>query len=357
MKIIKEAFAKGSVVVSVTTLDDLWFLSHVLDKGDKVSAKTVRKIKMGGEGDRKASVVKKTIFIQIDVEKVEFHKYQNSLRVAGKVLEGPDDITRGSFHTINVEEGTAITIEKEQWLKHQVSKIKEATKETFPKVLLCVMDRKEVSFAMLKRYGYEYLSELEGEVQEKAYPLVKKSATFYADIVKRLQEYVARLSIEYIVLASPAFWKEDLMKELEKKAPELKNKVTLATCNATGKNAMNEVLKRDEVRKLLKNERVIKEIALVEDLFSEIGKEGNAVYGLEQTKAAADAGAVKILLVTDELIHELRQQEHYDKLDTVMKAVEQAQGEIHIITTEHDAGEKLQGLTGVAAITRYKLYD
>jgi len=206
MKVIKDN-KKGEVVVKITTLDDLWFLSHIIDQGDLITANTVRKVKLGGEGDRKASTVKKRMKLTVEVEKIEFHKYTNALRVSGKIREGPEDLQRGSFHSINLEENAVVSIFKERWLKHQRERLYEATKEKFPKILICVLDRKEVSFALLKRYGYDYLSELEGEVQEKAYPDVKKSVTFYADVVKRLKEYVVRLDIEHIILASPAFWK------------------------------------------------------------------------------------------------------------------------------------------------------
>jgi len=146
-------------------------------------------------------------------------------------------------------------------------------------------------------------------------------------------------------------------KEVDKKASELKGKITLATCNATGKNAINEVLKRDEIRKVLKNERIIQEIALVDEVFEELGKDRNVVYGLSEVRKAADVGAVKVLLVTDELIHNLRQEEKYEPLDKIIRTVEAAQGELHIITVEHEAGQRLAGITGIAAITRYKLYE
>ena len=213
MKIIKDDRKHGSVTISVSSLDDLWFLSQVIDFGDHVSGKTLRKMKLGSADERKANVVKRWVKVTVLVDKVEFHKYNNSLRVAGKITEGPDDVQLGSFHTINVEENAVISIKKKKWLKHQFDRLKEASVEKFPKVLLCVLDRKEVSFALLKRFGYQLMSELEGEVQEKRFPSVKKSSSFYSDVVKALQEYVARLNIEHVVIASPAFWKEDLYKK------------------------------------------------------------------------------------------------------------------------------------------------
>lgn len=355
MRILKDNRKRGEMVIKVTTLDDLWYLSQVIDRNDLVTGHTIRKIKLGSSDEGKTQVIKKHVRITIQVEKVEFHKYTNALRISGKITEGPEEVQRGSFHTINVEENDTLAIVKEQWLNHQVQKLQEACREKLPKILICVLERKEVAFALLKRYGYDYISDFEGEVQEKALPMMKKDATFYADITKRLQEYDQRYHLDKIIVASPAFWKEEFNKVLDKKAPELKKKVLFTVCHTTGKNAMHEVLKSDEIRKALKEERIIEEIHLVEELFKEIAKNNNAVYGMQEVEEAANAGAIKILLVTDELIQNLRREEKYEQLDKIMKTVEATGGEIHIITTEHQAGQELQGITGVAAITRYKI--
>ena len=45
MKILKSDLKHGKVVVGVQSLDDLWHLSQIIDKGDLVSSKTTRKIK------------------------------------------------------------------------------------------------------------------------------------------------------------------------------------------------------------------------------------------------------------------------------------------------------------------------
>ena len=38
-----------------------------------------------------------------------------------------------------------------------------------------------------------------------------------------------------------------------------------------------------------------------------------------------------------------------------MRFVEQVKGEIHIISSDHEGGQKLDGLTGIAALLKYKL--
>ncbi len=355
MRILKDLRKRGEILVKVTTLDDLWYLSQVIDRNDMVIGDCVRKIKLGSSEEGKSSIMKKHGRITLQVEKVEFHKYTNALRISGKIMDGPEEFQRGAFQTIPIEEQSTLLIKKEQWLSHQVKKLEEAAREKIPVILICVLDRKEASFALLKRYGFDYLSELEGEVQEKALPTNKKDATFYADLTKRLQEYDQRYQPDKIIIASPAFWKDEFNKEFLKKAPELKKKTLYATCNSQGKSAMNEVLKSEEIKKVLKEERIIEEINLVEEVFKEIAKGNNAVYGLKEVQEAVDLRAIKVLVITDELIQELRQKEQYDQVERIMKQVEAMKGEIYIISSDHEAGQRLQGITGIAALTRYKI--
>ncbi len=351
MKTVLSDTKKGVIKVKLENLDDLWYLSSLIDTKDKISGKTYRKIKKGGD-EEKGSVSKKAVFMTLEVEKVEFSKHSNVLRVAGIVVEGPEDVPRGSHHTFNLEEGSEIKIIKEKWLKYQLNVLKEASETKVPKILICNFDREEVYFALSKKYGYEMISSLKGEVEKKE-ERASKGGSFYADIIKTTTEYSKRYKLDYIVLASPAFFKEDLQKQITDE--DLKKKVVLATCSSVGENAINEVLRRGEVREILRKDRISKEITLVEKLLAEISKEGLAAYGIKEVTAASEAGAIEVLLVSDKLIQKTRKEGKYEKIEVIMKKTDSMKGEVHIISSDHEGGKKLGGLSGIAAILRYKL--
>ena len=115
MKILR--FHKNEAKLMVENADDLWHLSNVIEIGDSLEGRTFRKIKLGGVEERSQKITKKPVFLKIGVEKVEFHKFSNALRVSGKVLEGKEDIPKGSYHTFNIEAGSSITLTKPEWLE------------------------------------------------------------------------------------------------------------------------------------------------------------------------------------------------------------------------------------------------
>ncbi|MBW2967766.1 mRNA surveillance protein pelota [Candidatus Woesearchaeota archaeon] len=350
MKILN--FHKDEAKLLVESMDDLWYLSSIIDVGDTIQGKTFRKIKMGGEDDRNMKVVRKPVHLSIAVEKVEFHKYSDILRVSGKVLEGKDDIPKGSYHTFNLEANTTFTLTKTEWFKYQRQKLEESAKEHKPDTLICLFDREEAYFAIMKNYGFDVLTELKGDVAKKA-DIKQAPKNFYEDIIKTLKEYTDRLGIKHIILASPSFWKEELMKNL--KDEKIKSLIVPATCSSCDKGAINEVLKRPEVQSVLARDRTSKEMKLVEELLSEISKEGASAYGTDETGTAAQAGAVRDLLVTDGLIQKTRQDETFNTINDIMKAADRSGAGINIISSDHDGGKKLDGLGGIAAILRYKM--
>jgi protein pelota len=243
MKIIHKDLKQGKVKIRVDSLDDLWYLNALIEENNIVTGQTERKIKLGATTDRNQKVVRKKFFLGITVEKVEFHKYANILRVSGKIVSGPEDIARGSYHTFNVEEESTIVIIKEQWQRYHLEKLKEATETKQANIVICLVDREHAHFALMKKYGYEHIASMKGNVQKKDSPEKIKS-NFYQEVIKQLEEYNTRYKLDKIVIASPGFWKQYIQEQTKKS--NIAKKIIVATCSSVNKKAFEEVLKREQ---------------------------------------------------------------------------------------------------------------
>ncbi|MBI2660929.1 hypothetical protein HYX09_01535 [Candidatus Woesearchaeota archaeon] len=109
MKIIHSDFRKGEVKVKIDNLDDLWYLSCIIEPGDYVKGRTLRKIKIERGDDKSSDSVKKPVFMKIKAEKIDFGS-DSSLRVTGIITEAPEDIPLGSHHSFALEENSIISI-------------------------------------------------------------------------------------------------------------------------------------------------------------------------------------------------------------------------------------------------------
>jgi protein pelota len=347
MQLIKKNLKQGEVTVKVQNPEDLWYLHQLILTDDLVSGKTERKIKIGDGEDRKQSVVKKTIFISISAEKIEFHKFSDSLRVSGKVIDGPEDVPRGSYHTFGVEPGSIITIKKDEWMKFQLEKLSEATELSRSRVLVVVFDREEAIIALLKGQEQDILVKLKGDVSKKGVEAAEKKS-FYSEIIQSINEYDLRYKPDSIIVASPSFWKEYLMKEVP---AELKKKIFLANCSEVGEGAITEVMRRPEVSSVLESDRASRELVLIDDVLKAIAK-GEACYGVADCDEKVNIGAVKDLVVSFEFLNKCRLDNTSRHVEDMMKLCEKRGGKVNIIGTE-SAEKKLVGLGGVAGVLRW----
>jgi protein pelota len=347
MQIIKTDFKKGTAQLRVDDPDDLWYLSHIIEPGDFIKGKATRKVKIGDSEN--AKVAKKTYTLKIEAETIDFN--ENILRINGKIKEGPEDLPRDSYQAISLEIKSECLIEKVQWLEYQKQKLKEASEKKFSYLIL-LFDREEALFAITQKFGYTILLKLKGEVKKKNQEVTIKN-DFYTELIKTIEVYNDRHSPEAIVIASPAFYKEDLFKKINN--PELKKKIVLAVCSSFSEAALDEVLKRPELEKTLQNSRAREEQILMDELLEEISKNNLAVYGWKEVEKAIQAGAIKNLLITENFIKEQKEKKKYHLLDTQMKSVDAIQGKINLLSSKLESGKKLDGLGGIAALLRYKL--
>jgi protein pelota len=348
MKLLKKDMKHCIVSLIPQSPDDLWYLSQIIGVKDTITSRTERKIKIGSDDSRSESF-KKTVKLSIAVERIEYSG--TSLRLSGKITEGQEDIPQGAYHTIAVEEGTFLTIAKDRWDAYELTRLNEAMSQKGQNVLIVIFDREEAIFALLNSKGYDILSEIKGDVQKKGFET--KGKNFYKDIIKVMAEYSQKHKPDSIVLASPAFWTEELMKELSDKT--LMAKIVRASVSFVGRGAIEEVLKRPELASVLKEGRASKEANFVDEILAEIRKNGAVAYGGKEVGDAVNAGAVSKLFVTTGLIANSRQENYFRKVESMMKDADSMKGEIIIINSENDAGKKLDGIGGIAALLRYKL--
>ncbi len=334
MKIIHQDRKEGKIKFRVETPDDLWHLEKILEKGDLVTSRTLRKkaIKRGKEileGERKPMT------LTINLEDVE--RQAGILRLRGKIVSGPEDIKLSSYHTLNIEPWSVLTIKKEQgWKQYQLERIKRAMVKQ-PLLFICILDREQADFAVLKESGVE----MKGSVSAKKVKGREDRSDYYRDILSVLEK---QKGCQAMVIAGPGFEKENLLEFIDKANPKLAGKLALEYASSTGKTGIQEVIKRS-ANKILKETRVAKETGLVERLLVEIGKDGKAVYGDKETKSAARMGAVETLLVSEEKVK---------GFEGLMDQVEKMRGSIVIISSEHESGEKFLGLGGVAGFLRFR---
>ncbi len=346
MKVLKKdlRFNEGEISLITESLDDLWHLKYILEPNDIVYAFTKRRIEGATDKIRPEKAEKKTVRLGVKVEKVEFHKFSNRLRVHGTIVEGMDV---GAYHTLNIEEGTNVSIVK-KWKRDQLERIKEAEiASRRPKVIIATIEEGEASIGVVRQFGVEETSTLR---QSSGKGEGDRRNEFFGEFASQLKW--AAEKVDTVILAGPGFTKEDFLEFLKSREPELAKKIVLEDTSSIGVSGFQEVLRRGAVDRIMQESRIGREARLIEELMKEIATEGKATYGMQEVRNAQGMGAIDTLLITDEL---LRTEREGKAIDDFLKKVEQAQGKIVVFSTEFEPGKKLESLGGIAALLRFKV--
>ncbi|MGE0793261.1 MAG: mRNA surveillance protein pelota [Candidatus Woesearchaeota archaeon] len=349
MLILKKDLKHNKVDIKINSQDDLWYLSHLISSTDEITMKTERKIKINSSDDRNPNIVRKIIILTLNVEEVNYNPSLHQLRIKGTVLQGPEDVPKGSYHTFSLELNSNFTLVKQSWPKYLQDKLDEASKISNYSILIIVFDRETALFSIVKQSGIEHLAELKADVAKK--DMNSNIGTpIYDLIIEKLIEYNKSYSPSNFICASPAFWKN----YLEEKIPQnLKSKCIFTNCSEVHKRIVNELLIRPELKNILQSQRTSKEMNLVSKILENLQKE-NIVYGFEDVKQAANSGSISEVAITDNFIQKYKEENKYQEVDDILKSIDSSNGLVHFISS-NDTIRTIDGLGGIVGILRWKL--
>lgn len=344
MRVLKENLRgdEGEITLLPESLDDLWHLKYLIEPGDLVFALTHRKVPSIADKARPEKMERRPVRLGVRVEDIEFHIYSNWLRLHGVIKSGIDV---GSYHTLNIEVGTDLSIVKYHWRSDQFQRIKEAVAESKrPKVVLALVEEGEATIGVLRQFGVQMAAELRAGSGKGGGE--DHRAQFFREVAEAMA--LAAGEDAQVILAGPGFAKEDLKKVIDAGFPDLAKRITMDDASSIGRSGFQEVLRRGAVTSVLESSRIAHETRIIEDLFREIATDGKAAYGQKEVQTAVNYGAVDILLVLDEMARR-------KSLDDLMREVANARGKVVIFSSEFEPGERLRSLGGVAAILRFKI--
>ena len=344
MRLLHQDRRTGEIKFQVDNMDDLWHLYNIIDQGDLVLAVTYRREEQKSDKVRAERGEKRRVFLGIRVEKVEFHEFDNRLRITGIIEQGPQDL--GAHHTLNVEEGEALSVVKGNWKDSTLERIKRALDDSKrPSIVFVALENDEATIAVMRQYGMQNLATIYGPSGGKMYEQ-RTDDDYYLEVIEKIKQLVTE-GVPLVVLG-PGFAKETLVSMGRQRAPEAFRKVFLYHTGQAGMAGVHELMKKGMGAEILEGSRVAQETNMVEKVLEEIAKEGMVAYGPNEVQAAIRAGAVETLLVLDPM---LRARD----MEPLLKSVESSRGKVMVVSEHHEAGRKLEALGGMAALLRYRM--
>jgi protein pelota len=332
----------GEMKLALETLEDLWHLERVLRVGDRVEARTLRSVKFGDGKEEK-----KPVKIVLGVESVEFAEAANRLRVGGKIVSGsPEEFVQmGRYHTFDFEPGSKLKVIK-QWKNYEVARLEKAVTESKrPLVRIVVMDESDAATAILRGYGVSYGPSFSCSGSKREGNYEEKVRQYYGDVASYISKHP-----EKFIVAGPGFAKDGLKDFMKEKYPGELERVSFENCSTSERSGVTELLKRGVVAKVAGEARLEEEERLIEEFMAHLHKEdGLVAYGIDEVAGAVGCKAVGKLMVLDESLRK------DGRVEEVAEKAEKMRAEVVFFSSESDAGHKLKGFGGVAAILRFRI--
>ena len=141
-----------------------------------------------------------------------------------------------------------------------------------------------------------------------------------------------------------------LFRSLKEKSPETAKITHIESAGTCGRVGIQEVIKKGVIDRVAEESRVSYETILMEKVLAEISKDTSlATYGTEEVKKALNYSAIETLLLSDLFLRK------HENVDSLIEETKRKKGDVAIISTEHEAGEKLEAIGGIAAILRFPI--
>ena len=328
----------GEMRLFPESLDDLWHLEHLVAPGDLVFATTMRAVESVSDKLRPDKPEKRPVRLGIRVERTEFHKFANRLRITGIIEQGEET---GSYHTLNIEPGYEISVIK-RWRPVDLERIDRAVKASvYEAVHILTIEEGEAELFRMRQFGPESVFTVtSGSGKESG---TEARSGFF----ERVASQCAGITGPFVI-AGPGFIKDDFARYLRSANPELYARSLVVETRRIGGGAVQDVIGLGILERIHEDIQLGNEVRLLSELLSRIAQGLPAAYGKAEVQKAIDFGACERLLVSDTLLRD-------DAVIHMMDRAELQNAGIVVFSSTFEPGKQLEGLGGIAALLRYHI--
>ncbi|MEM4396117.1 MAG: hypothetical protein QXR30_00440 [Candidatus Woesearchaeota archaeon] len=315
------------------TFEDLFHLKLFINPKDIVESTTTRKIK--AEDSKNVKI--KTVFVSLEVEKIELKKDSNELKVLGKILKSSEEIS--GYHSIHIELNSEFKLIKNTPINQYIlNKISNPTNKNV--YLGCVFDNHE---AIIFELSNTKINVLENVILDNNFDENEKR---FRDLFSLIKEYYEKKRYFKLLLGFSIFWK-NTVDQILVDFP-FKDSVVYININNPTLNGIHELIRSEEMKNLLKDVQIREEEIIINEFMKRLKMNDKVEYG-EKVKDIVETGAIEVLILSEDYLLE-----NFEAFKLI-EALEQKNGKFIVIETE-DAKKVINNFGKMVAFLRYNIY-
>jgi len=304
--------------------------------------------------------------------------------VSGRVAVENDYVKLGQFHTLDLELNRNFTVEKPEggWDTVAVDNLREACDESDAKraeLWALLIDEGLASLCVVTQGTTVLRQTITGKLGDKNMPGYNSGMDkFFRKVLDTLTRAITFEDLKPVLLAGVGYTGQKFLKFIQETAQgmggkgrssvdvkdlrALLDKIVVEKAVNGNIAALREVLSSPAVQKRLGDARFAQETELLDQVFERIRKDdGRVVYGASEVDRAVEAGAVGrgggILLIVDDLFRSLEVGVRKRWVALVDRVKDTEGGDVKVVSSMHESGQRLQGIGGVAALLTFPMFD
>lgn len=371
-----EDLGEDSIQLLPTDPEDMWHANNLIAPEDVLRAHAIRKVaKESATGSSASERVHTTLTIAIT--STFFDPAASSLHVSGRVASDNAYVSRGQYHTLDLELNRPFTLwKKHGWDSVAVQTLRDAlNQDRDGAIAAVVMHEGAANICLITEYQTLVKSRVHSAMSHRASANSKGSKEdksmrrFFEKTLATLLRAIDFSQPRPLLIASPGYVANNFRQYIVEEGARLADKKLLAlgrnavVTHASSGNvySLNEMLKSKEVLGLMKERKSASETKFLDELGVRLRKDdGRAWYGIRPVDKAVMEGAVGrgggVLLVNNDLFRsqDIATRKRYVAM---VDKVKEDGGEARVLSSDHESGERLATLGGIAAILTYPMHD
>ncbi|KAI1098870.1 hypothetical protein F4804DRAFT_323575, partial [Jackrogersella minutella] len=368
-----DEIGEGSVTLLPIEPEDMWHANNLIGAEDIVKAHAIRKVTTESKtGSTMSERVHTDLTIR--VTSTFFDPGASQLHVSGTVIVENNFVSLGQYHTLDLELNRAFTLWKKYgWDSVARETLSDALKQDKEgAVAAVVMQEGVANICLITEYRTILKQRVESTIPKKRSSSTEQDSGMKRFFDKTLSTLMRSIDFSIprpLLLASPGFVAGDFKKYIsdegarraDKKMMAMAKEATVVHSSSGHLHSLNEILKSSEVTATMKDMKFSKETRFMDDFFDKLRKDdGRAWYGTVPVEKAVKEGAVGrgggILLINNSLFRsqEIATRRRYVAM---VDKVKEDGGEARILSSDHESGQRLDALGGIAALLTYPMLD
>jgi protein pelota len=370
-----DQLGEDGVRLIATEPEDMWHANNLIAIGDVVRASTIRRVNYESESTTRPISKRVHTELTIQVIKTFFDPIVSQLQVSGVVAADNEWVATGLHHTLDLELNRPFTLwKREGWDSVAVEELKNALQadNTGEAIAAVVMQEGRANICLITDYRTVLKQSVDGAGPAKGSGAAGKATSirsFFEKVLSTMLRAVDFQSPRPLLLASPGFVAQNFRQYIadmgaqkgDKMLQRIARDAVIVNSSSGHVYALNEVLRSSAVQATMKAKKFSGETKAMDELFESLARDdGRAWYGVKPVELAVRDGAVGrgggVLLVNNSLFRsmDVAIRKRYVALVDKVRA---DGGVARILSADHESGQRLAAIGGVAAILTYPMLD